>query len=119
MNRLCWTGVAALLLVVPSVWADDEKPKAPDRTITVTGAAEVKTPPDQAQIILGVRSFHKELLEAKKENDAKISKVLGAFAELKLAPSDYCTTDINVHSEYAVNEVGELRITRRQGKKRG
>jgi uncharacterized protein YggE len=117
MNRMWWTGVAAPLLVASSVWADDEKPKAPDRTITVTGAAEVKTPPDQAQIILGVCSFHKELLEAKKENDAKISKMLAAFAELKLDPSDFCTTDVNVASEYAVNDVGDKRLDKFLGYK--
>lgn len=107
MNRYWWAGASALVLIVQSVPGDDRaKAGQPDRTITVMGNAEVKAPPNQAQITLGVRSFQKDLAEAKKENDAKISKLLGVFSELKIDPSNYCTTDINVSSEYAENEVG-------------
>lgn len=117
MNRFWWTGFAALLQVAFLARADDDKPKTVDRTITVTGLADVKTPADQAQIILGVRSFHRELLEAKKDNDVKVSNLLGVLAELKIAPEDYCTTDINVDSQYEVDESGDQRVDRPLGYK--
>lgn len=111
MSRFWWMNVTALVFIAPTAWGDDEpKPRQPDRTITVMGDAEVQTPPNQAQITLGVRSFRKDLIEAKKENDAKIGKILGVFAELKIDSSKYCTTEINVGSEYAVNDVGDQQI---------
>lgn len=72
-----YTPVLALVLAVAAGPAADVTSPAP-RTITVSGEAEIKVPPDQVTILLGVESYGAKLAEAKRENDERVKAIIAA-----------------------------------------
>jgi uncharacterized protein YggE len=46
------------------------------RIIWVTGTAEIKVPPDEVQVTLGIDSLDKDLVVAKASNDQRIKKLM-------------------------------------------
>jgi hypothetical protein len=75
-------------------------------TITVTGSAEIRVPPDEVMISIDVQKLHKNLPTAKKLNDETITKILDLtrrFAVQKEnVQTNYITVDMlyDVASEY-------------------
>src|SRR2546425_1035121 len=51
------------------------------RGITVAGEAEVKVPPDQVIVTLGVETASSILKESKRENDVRVKRVLESAAK--------------------------------------
>jgi hypothetical protein len=77
---------------------------APDnpapRTITVTGEAEVKVPPDQVILTLGVETWDKVLATAKQQNDAIVARVLKVAEDHGVAPQHVQTDYISIEPRY-------------------
>ena len=89
--------LAALSLVAPVAAAPDSP--AP-RTITVTGDAEVKVPPDQVILTLGVETWDKNLATAKGQNDAIVARVLKVAEDHGVAPQHVQTDYVSIEPRY-------------------
>ena len=70
------------------------------RGITVSGEAEVKVPPDEVILTLGVESRHKELREVKHLNDLRMKEVLAAVLATGVAAKDIRTDYLNLQPNY-------------------
>lgn len=62
------------------------------RSISVTGSADVQVAPDRAEVALGVESKDPELTVATKDSDARVRRVL-AFLRQSGVPEDRIQTD--------------------------
>jgi uncharacterized protein len=89
--------LAVLSIVTPAAAAPDS-PAA--RTITVTGDAEVKVPPDQVILTLGVETWDKELATAKRQNDEIVTRVLKVAGEHGVAPQHVQTDYVSIEPRY-------------------
>jgi uncharacterized protein len=88
---------AALSLVAP-VAAAPEVP--PTRNITVTGEAEVKVPPDEVILTLGVETWDKDLSVAKQRNDEIVARVLKVAESHGVAPQHVQTDFVSIEPRY-------------------
>jgi uncharacterized protein YggE len=94
---------AALSLVAPVAAA----PGSPDpRTITVTGDADVKVPPDEVILTLGVETWDKELGTAKRQNDAIVARVLKAAEDRGVDPQHVQTDYLSIEPRYRSDTYG-------------
>jgi len=73
-----------------------------DQTINVTGDAEIKIPPDQVVVSLGVEVHAKELAEARHENDRRVIAIKAAVAKLGVPEMDIQTDFIQMGIAYAI-----------------
>lgn len=74
-----------------------EDVKAPiQHVIKVSGTGEVRVKPDRATVTFGVRAFAKELADAKKQHDGRMSQLIVVIKELKIAESDFQTSYMSV-----------------------
>jgi hypothetical protein len=89
--------MAILMFVTPAGAAPDSP--AP-RTITVTGDAEVKVPPDQVILTLGVETWDKELAVAKQRNDEIVVRVLKVAEDHGVAPQHVQTDYVSIEPRY-------------------
>lgn len=69
---------AALALALAAPAAAQMAASDSRRTITVTGEAEVRVPPDEVIVSLGVETFDADMQRAKAANDARVTAVLAA-----------------------------------------
>lgn len=99
-------GFAALSLVLagnPALEAASVQAQAEDRepgVITVTGDADVRVPPDQVVLTLGVETQHRDLFVAKTQNDEAV-RALIALAEEYEVPARHVQTEfIHVNPVY-------------------
>ena len=90
--------LAALSLVTPVAAAPDGP--AP-RTITVTGDAEVKVPPDQVILTLGVETWDKVLATAKQRNDEILTRTLKVAEDHGVAPQHIQTDYMSIEPRYS------------------
>jgi uncharacterized protein YggE len=75
--------------------------------ITVTGAAEVRVPPDEVMLSLEVRKLNKDLTIAKKQNDETVAKILDLTRRFGILPQNVQTNFIAVDMQYeTVSEYG-------------
>ena len=98
--------IGILLLAVAntsSVFAEEAKP----RLITVSGNAEIKTPPDEAIVNFGVETKNKELQAAKEANDKKVKAVLALAKNLDIDKKYFQTDYINIEPHYDSENSGE------------
>lgn len=93
---LAMVSLLALLAHAP-LWAHES---AAPRTITVSGEAEVKVPPDEVVLTLGVESRHKDLREVKRLNDARMKDILAAVQAAGVASKDIRTDYLNLQPNY-------------------
>jgi uncharacterized protein YggE len=77
---------AVALFVAPAAHPQE------DGRITVSGEADVRVVPDEVVLTLGVETDHLDLSAAKAENDARMSRVIGA-AEKAGLPENLVRTD--------------------------
>src|SRR5512132_3020451 len=71
-----------------------------NRTITVSGSAQVKVAPDQVELLLGVETFDAALETAKHDNDLRMNRVLAALKGEKIASRFVQTDNISVEPHY-------------------
>ena len=67
-------------------------PAAAQRTINVSGTADVQVVPDRAELVLGVETKSDSLSAATRDNDARVARVL-AFLRESGVPADRIATD--------------------------
>jgi uncharacterized protein YggE len=71
-----------------------------NRLITVTGDAEVRVPPDEVILTFGIETWDKNLATAKRQNDARTSKVLALSKRFKIEPKHVQTDHISIDPSY-------------------
>jgi len=104
MKKNILTGISlALLLCSSGVFAGEAGP----RLITVTGNAEIKTPPDEVIVTFGVETKNKELTAAKENNDKKVKAVLALAEKLKIDKKYFQTDYIGIEPYYSSANSGE------------
>ena len=82
---------------------------AVDRTISVTGQAEVRAEPDRALVSLGIESRKPTLQEARGDVDKGVDAVLKLTRDLKIDPKFVRTTRVQVQPEYDWHNEGRDR----------
>jgi uncharacterized protein len=70
------------------------------RHITVSGDAEVVTQPNRVLITLGVETLDKNLVTAKKDNDAVVQKLLGIAETYQIPPRHVQADYLSVEPRY-------------------
>jgi uncharacterized protein YggE len=83
----------------PGLAAQDSVARQP-ATISVSGSAEVKVPPDEINLDVGVEARNPDLDEAKSQNDQKVSAVLKFLRENGIDSKDIQTDFIGIHPEF-------------------
>jgi len=78
----------------------------PPRTISVSGTVDAKTAPDQVVWRISLTDFDKDLLAAKKRNDAKIESVLALRQKLAIPEGDMETGHVSIRREYERGQYG-------------
>jgi uncharacterized protein YggE len=85
------------------------------RTITVTGAAQLKVVPDEVVIIVGIESHEKTLAASKMENDDALRKVLAAARKAGLDERSIATDHLSVspvhHTSYHEKKASEFSVS--------
>ena len=71
-----------LVLLAPSVGAQQDRPRPRVPSITVTGEATISAEPNQAQIDIGVVTQARSAPEASKENAERLTRVLAEVKKL-------------------------------------
>jgi uncharacterized protein YggE len=80
------------------------------RTISVSGEAEIRVPPDEVVLTLGVETFHESLQTAKSDNDARVAAIIRA-ARARGVPEQRVKTDYLVaQPRYESSPRGEYRV---------
>ncbi|MEW6347805.1 MAG: SIMPL domain-containing protein [Thermodesulfobacteriota bacterium] len=95
MKRLC-----VLLMTVLATTMLMSVSFAGERTISVTGDAEVLVPPDQVIIRLAVITKTMDLLEAQKKNDGLVDKVLESIKKHGVEPAHIQTSHGSLRPQY-------------------
>ena len=90
VRLLPFAALAALAFATPA--AAQDLSLAQQRTISVTGSADVQVAPDRAELALGVETKDPSLAVATKDNDARVRRVL-AFLREKGIPEERIQTD--------------------------
>jgi hypothetical protein len=99
--RMLVLSLSVLLAVLSLVAPVAAAPASPAlRSITVTGDAEVKVPPDQVILTLGVETWDKVLATAKQQNDAIVARVLKVAEDHGVAPQHVQTDYISIEPRY-------------------
>ncbi|MBN1620648.1 SIMPL domain-containing protein [candidate division WOR-3 bacterium] len=88
---------ALLMLAVVSVTAQESDYQ---RTITVTGNAQIDVEPDKVIITFGVETQGENLRTAKSENDAIVKNLLSALKGAGINERDIQTNYINIEPRY-------------------
>lgn len=78
-----------------------------DRSITVTGDAEVRIAPDQVQLMLGVVTVDKNVSKAKTANDERVAKSLAVLQKGGIAGKDLQTDQLSIEP---VSDSGYSRV---------
>lgn len=81
-----------ILLTVISMGFAQEKP-----LVTVSGEHIIKVEPDEAEIDFAIITENKDLQEAKKTNDALVSKAIAFLKKESIPANDIKTTRLNVN----------------------
>ncbi len=89
---------AAALLATPAF--AQSTPQAPQRTLSLTGQGEVKSPPDIAVISAGVVSEAKTAREALTLNNETMAEVLQTIEAAGVAKKDIQTSNFSVQPKY-------------------
>lgn len=82
-------------------------------SISVTGAAEIKVPPDEVLLNVGVESRAIALADAKRANDADVAKALAFLRASGVADKDVQTDYVNIEPRYPYDNAAKL-VTRLQ-----
>ena len=94
---------AIIALQVPSSAQSPSTDQPQQRTITVTGSAQLSVAPDEAVVSLGVRTQAQGAQDALDQNSAKMQHVLDALRALGLGDADLATSNIDLSPRYDNN----------------
>ena len=86
-----------IIIFTAPLWALE---KSAPRLITVTGDAEVRVPPDEVILTLGVETWDKDLGIAKKQNDERVKKLLALAKQYKIEPKHVQTDHLSIEPRY-------------------
>ena len=78
------------------------------RIISVTGTAEIKVPPDEVQLTLGIDSHDKDLVVAKASNDQRIKKLMALAHTAGVAAKNIQTSALTMGPEYSDEKIPKL-----------
>jgi uncharacterized protein len=78
------------------------------RIISVTGTAEIKLPPDEVQLTLGIDSHDKELVVAKAGNDRHIKKLMALAHTAGVEAKNIRTSALTMGPEYSDEKIPKL-----------
>ncbi|MGH8195109.1 MAG: SIMPL domain-containing protein [Woeseiaceae bacterium] len=101
----------ALVLLGMSAIADPLEAATVTRSISVTGQGEASGKPDQAEVSAGVQTTAKTVIEASRENQAVLSKILEALDEQGIPETDIQTADYSIWAEQNYDGPEKERIT--------
>jgi uncharacterized protein len=85
---------------IPSIHTAQADTTAPQRTISVSGEAQVNIVPDQVVLSLGVETWDKNLKTAKAQNDERVAQILGLTKDFGVAPEKVKTDYISIEPRY-------------------
>jgi uncharacterized protein len=94
------------LSIVPSIFAQENCIRP--REITVNGTSEIKVPPDEVILALGVESRDKDLAVAKANNDTVVKKVLALAHSAGVEPKNIKTSALNMGPNYSEERIPKL-----------
>jgi uncharacterized protein YggE len=94
-NRIPLTVMAMLVASAPMAGA----PEAQQRTVTVTGEAEVKVQPDAVTITLGLETRNRDLAALKSLDDQKTRSIIAALAAAGVPGKDIRMDYLNLQPE--------------------
>jgi hypothetical protein len=90
-----------LLVLLLAAWNGAAQPApAQPRLITVSGSAEVRTPPNEVVLTLGVETWNEALGPAKQENDTRVAAVLKTAQSFGVEPKYLQTDHISIEPTY-------------------
>lgn len=78
------------------------------RMISVTGTAEIKVPPDEVQLTLGIDSHDKDLVVAKDNNDQRIKKLMALAHAAGVEAKNIQTSALTMGPEYSEEKIPKL-----------
>jgi uncharacterized protein len=78
------------------------------RIISVTGTAEIKLPPDEVQLRLGIDSHDKDLVVAKASNDQRIKKLMALAHTAGVEAKNIQTSALTMGPEYTDEKIPKL-----------
>ena len=79
-----------------------------DRLVTTTGDAELRVPPDEVILNLGVETLDPDIQAAKRRNDAIVEKVFAVAERHGIEPAHIQTDFINIQPRYNDYEPAEI-----------
>lgn len=79
-----------------------------DRLVTTTGEAELRIPPDEVILNLGVEILDPDMQTAKSRNDAIVEAVFAVAEGYGIEPAHIQTDFINIEPRYSINEPVEI-----------
>jgi len=78
------------------------------RMISVTGTAEIKVPPDEIQLTVGIDSHDKDLVVAKVSNDQRMKKLMALAHEAGVEAKNIQTSALTMGPEYSDDKIPKL-----------
>src|SRR4051812_43299239 len=94
LRSLCWQ--IALVCALPCLVARaDVQP----RLITVTGDSDVRVPPDEVSIVLGVETTDMDIAAAARKNAEQVRQVVAMAKEFKIEAKDIGTDQITLDKQ--------------------
>lgn len=102
MQKSTWLVIVLAMCVVAFVNAQPLQAQTPttNRTISVTGDAEVKVAPDEVILILGVETSDRNLQTARRQNDDRVKRVLALTKDFGIDPKYVQTDQMSVDPRY-------------------
>jgi len=100
INRSMFLAAGAVLSFFVSSFLPIHNDTYSGGTISVTGDAAVKVPPDEVIITLGVESWHPELSTAKKRNDARVEDIIATAHRFQIPDRNIQTDHISIEPRY-------------------
>src|SRR6185295_3754667 len=101
-HRCCC--VCVLTVAILSSLSIVAQTNAERRTISVTGEAEVRVVPDEAIFSFGIHTSHKEIDEARKDNDRRLEELLTLTKRLGIRPEHVQTDYLDINTTYEYDE---------------
>lgn len=101
-----WLLLSAILVAAPSAAALSAaapryyEPSPERRALSVSGSAEIKVPPDEVLLSVGVESRAIALADAKRANDADVAKALAFLRASGVPDKDVQTDYVNIEPRY-------------------
>src|SRR5690606_7460072 len=90
---------------------DQHNVGAESRSISVTGQGEASGAPDRAEVSAGVQIVADTVIDASRENQAVIEKIMAALEEQGIAEENIQTSNYAIWAEQNYQEPRQNRIT--------